>query len=191
LIEDIDPREKEAALEQQFAILVGDKLSYVEAFEQTSADAANVMSRQAALWIKSLDENEIDQLLVFGNIERNARHFIDFVVAKKTVVMLESQNEYFLGEVALMLAMKIFDLKAERMKRGRAFISTYSRDFAAARAMRKSERAGFHEAIGHAFKQCGAPEKLTDDFRAALDEYLREWFRTALSAGSGMTALTE
>jgi hypothetical protein len=191
LIEDIDPREREADLEKQFAVLIGDKLNYIEAFGKTSVNVANIMSRQAAYWIKSLNESELDQLLVFGNLEKNARHFINFVIAKKPEVVQESQNENFLGEVSLMLAMKLYDLKAEYMKRGRAFISSYGRDFAAARATRKNERAGFHEAIGHAFKVCGVPEKLTEEFRAALDEYLRGWFQSALSGGTGIAALAE
>jgi hypothetical protein len=188
---------KEAMTERSYALAIGGKANYSDAFEETPKEFRNSIVRRFNLWFASLSPQEQRNFLMLCNADRFAPGFVDYLCNQGGKLeglsdFAEKQPDVFLKEIRLFLAMHSYDKKIDEAKNGvLAFFSSDGQRFAMLRAFSRQGREFVHEAMGRARKyECDSGDDQEKAVAGILQTLLAEFFGQLFKTLS-LTALSE
>lgn len=146
---------REAMLERSFALQIGGKMNYKDAFENTPENIVASIVRQFKFWYDGLGPEEQNSFLLLANNAAFTKDFIEYLCNKKPEIerLFDEAPQALQADVSAFLAMHCYDAKIEVAKQGKpAFFCADGQRVAIFRLFSKQARSFAHEASGRARK---------------------------------------
>lgn len=146
---------REAMLERSFALQIGGKMNYKDAFESTPENIVASIVRQFKFWYDGLGPEGQNSFLLLANNTAFTKDFIEYLCNKKPEIerLFDEAPQALQADVSAFLAMRCYDAKIEVAKQGKpAFFCADGQRVAIFRLFSKQARSFAHEASGRARK---------------------------------------
>lgn len=111
---------REAMLERSFALQIGGKMNYKDAFENTPENIVASIVRQFKFWYDGLGPEEQNSFLLLANNAAFTKDFIEYLCNKKPEIerLFDEAPQALQADVSAFLAMHCYDAKIEVQSRG-------------------------------------------------------------------------
>lgn len=171
---------REAMLERSFALQIGGKLDYKEAFENTPEPLIGNIVRQFKFWYDELSPEEQNSFFLLANNATFTKDFIEYLCNENPEIerLFDEAPQALRTDVSAFLAMRCYDVKIEVAKQGKpAFFCADGQRVAIFRMFSKQGRSFVHEASGRARKCNYASSEdmerhIVDIVHAVMDEHM-------------------
>lgn len=171
---------REAMLERSFALQIGGKLDYKEAFENTPEPLIGNIVRQFKFWYDELSPEEQNSFFLLANNATFTKDFIEYLCNENPEIerLFDEAPQALRTDVSAFLAMRCYDAKIEVAKQGKpAFFCADGQRVAIFRMFSKQGRSFVHEASGRARKCNYASSEdmerhIVDIVHAVMDEHM-------------------
>lgn len=112
---------REAMLERSFALQIGGKLDYKEAFENTPEPLIGNIVRQFKFWHDELSPEEQNSFFLLANNATFTKDFIEYLCNENPEIerLFDEAPQALRTDVSAFLAMRCYDVKIEVAKQGK------------------------------------------------------------------------